>query len=826
MTPAIRRARAPIGVRREALPWACSAVLALTAWTSVSSSASAAEAHTPAAITAVNVQELVASARQQQADGHFAEARALYQQALQREPGSEVARSELSRLDAIVSGRAQPITLDQPGEELRQQAALAESRMAIGRAELLISGSRFEDAVTILSAARVALVPYAEDAVVRAEIQRIDVLLRDSRSRELVAVDGAGRAHREDARVTAEQRAQAGTVHQRSRFQERLARVIDFEGKELYESALSACRRLISDYPSEPEASLVFKRLLAKAHEQRRLTGIEQKVELLQEVQEYVERSLIPTGFDGWTIYPDGWSGRHAVGGGLDAPTALPAWHQAILEKLATRISYNFEAQNAVEALNALAKQSGINLIVDPSVYAGGDKLVTLKAANITLEHTLDWIARLIDARWRVAKGAVYVGGTEETEPILAVYDVSDLLFAPKDQPGKLLAFNAAGSGGGAGKGGGGFNLFKSAPDNAKPAASPEDLVDLLQKAVSPETWTKPEYAITIRGTTLMVTAPPSTHLLIQEFIRSQSKLKNILVKVDARWLTVNDGYMEEIGVQWNILNGLLNLPNGQTDGFARNTQDFAHNGRLDNFMPATGFNVQPASAGTGLNLQGTLLGATQLSAILTAVERDERGLILESPSVTTVSGVRANSFFGKQFAYIADYTMGGAVGALSATLDPTIEVLNLGASLDIKPFVSADGKYVTMEFRPALATLESLFVETLLLPRFQPIGNGGNGGNGVIIGTVVILPFPLELPNVKVREVSTTITVPDGGTLLVGGFGKYLEQTMSTKIPFLGHIPFLGRLFGQRGRYSDRSKLYLLADVHVINYAELEAKL
>jgi type II secretory pathway component GspD/PulD (secretin) len=284
---------------------------------------------------------------------------------------------------------------------------------------------------------------------------------------------------------------------------------------------------------------------------------------------------------------------------------------------------------------------------------------------------------------------------------------------------------------------------------------------------------------------------------------------------------------MEEIGVRWTTLDGLLALPNGQTDGYARNTDTFAHNGSLINNLPATAFNVQPASANTGLTLHGTLLGATQLSAILTAVERDARGLILESPSVTTVSGVRANSFFGKQFAYIADYTVGGAVGALSATLDPTIEVLNLGASLDIKPFVSADGKYVTMEFRPALATLESLFVETLLVPRFLPLGNGGNGnGNGVILGNVVILPFPIELPNIKVRELSTTITVPDGGTLLVGGFGKHLEQTMSTKIPFLGHIPFLGRLFGQRGRYSDRSKLYLLADVHVINYAELEAKL
>jgi len=76
------------------------------------------------------------------------------------------------------------------------------------------------------------------------------------------------------------------------------------------------------------------------------------------------------------------------------------------------------------------------------------------------------------------------------------------------------------------------------------------------------------------------------------------------------------------------------------------------------------------------------------------------------------------------------------------------------------------------------------------------------------------------------VRSVATNIMVPDGGTILVGGFGKIIEQSMSTKIPFLGHIPFLGRLFGKRGRYSDRYQLYLMADINIINYAELEAKL
>ncbi len=75
-------------------------------------------------------------------------------------------------------------------------------------------------------------------------------------------------------------------------------------------------------------------------------------------------------------------------------------------------------------------------------------------------------------------------------------------------------------------------------------------------------------------------------------------------------------------------------------------------------------------------------------------------------------------------------------------------------------------------------------------------------------------------------RSVGTTVMVPDKGTLLVGGFGRHIDESGSSKLPFLGHIPYLGRLFGRRGRYSDRSQLYLLVTVNIITYDEAEAKL
>jgi type II secretory pathway component GspD/PulD (secretin) len=802
------------------------------------------------ASAAVTTDALIAQAQAAQAAGDLVAARELLRTAIQREPGSAAARSALVSVDSQMAGTPTHLDGDPAGGDVRMQASLAEARMQVSRAELLAAGNRFEDAIVLLSQSRVLLLPYAEAASVRDEAQHIDGLLTAYRERHLVTNDQAARDQRLSARLAAEARLKQSLRSDAAQLEERIARVKELDGKGFIESALASCRKLVDIYPGNQRVEQLYASLIARSHVKRELSIAEQREELLQETQERLERSLIPSGFDGWPSFPTDWDERHTQRGNLEAPIALEPWEQAINEKLSTRLSFNVVEQNAVEMLTALAKQSGINLIVDPSVFASGDVVVTLKANDITFRNALSWICRLANTQWYVDRGAVYVGGKQESNPILAVYDVSELIFVPKDQAGKNLAFAgpAAGTkGGGAGGAGGGFNLFAGKMDEAAaPAITPEDLVDLIQKAVTPTVWQNEGYGITIRGTTLMVTAPRSTHLLIQEFIRSQANQKSQLVRVTARWLTVKDGYMEEIGVDWRsdrfatpdaISPTPLQIPNGAPHaslggtGYHSITNQFDNSGSLVNNLPAQASTpTTSALANSGLNLQAMLINQTLASTIISAVERNTKGSILEAPEVVTMSGVRANTFMGRQYAYIGDYQAAPPAGTLDGTLDPDIGVLNLGAVLDIKPYVSADGKYVTMEFRPAIVSLESVFLETITTQRFVPTGfvpGGGNGnGNGTITGQIVINNFGLELPNVLVREVSTQIMVPDGGTILVGGFGKVIEQTMSTKIPFLGHIPFLGRLFGKRGRYSDRYQLYLLADIQIINYAELEAKL
>ena len=201
---------------------------------------------------------------------------------------------------------------------------------------------------------------------------------------------------------------------------------------------------------------------------------------------------------------------------------------------------------------------------------------------------------------------------------------------------------------------------------------------------------------------------------------------------------------------------------------------------------------------------------------MLTAAETTTRARVVQAPSVTTINGVRANVFVGNETSYISDYEIS------SSNLDPKISNLTTGVSLDVKPFVSADRRYVTLDFRPAV-TSATFFVETINAPR-PGILNNGDGRNP--LQPIPVVAYPLELPNLTVREAGTTLTVPDRGSALIGGFSKALTQSTGTRVPFLGDVPYLGRLFGRRGTYSEHDRLYLLATLTIISYDEQEAKL
>jgi general secretion pathway protein D len=149
----------------------------------------------------------------------------------------------------------------------------------------------------------------------------------------------------------------------------------------------------------------------------------------------------------------------------------------------------------------------------------------------------------------------------------------------------------------------------------------------------------------------------------------------------------------------------------------------------------------------------------------------------------------------------------GGAVGS---TITYTVETLPFGPALDVIPYVSADGYSVQMTIIPTLT--EFLGYDTSgAASAFISQAQGSSGGT-----LTAILP----LPNSRVRQITTTAVVWDGQTIVLGGL--ITENTTKTKdkVPVLGDLPMLGRLFRSESSFRKKKNLLIFVTPTIIDPA------
>jgi hypothetical protein len=645
-------------------------------------------------------------------------------------------------------------------------------------------------------------------------IRRLDELLKEALERREQQNAMAVRELRQRSQDAAQLVSQKAQAEGRSIFSARVERIVSVQQKGLYELALGQARLLVKDFPANAKALALYDNLLALVYDERELSIEQRKVYLEKEVFERIHQALIPNGIDGFPIFPQDWERRsNRLLTGLDAIAGLPQWQVALMDRVSERIDFiDFIDTEPLEALAFIAERTGINIVPSSEMQSGTFPPITLQARGMRVDNIITWICRQMGSNWSFRRKAIMVDNDEFDDPELRIYDVSEALFPIPDFEGPDLgAMQLVSNGGGTGGAGGGFDLFGGGDAGGEDLVGPEDLIDLIREAVSPDAWENPDYGIQVHsGDFLIVNAPPQIHGLIQDFIKAQLGVNRTMVHTEMRWLRIEDHYLEEIGVDWGgpnsaLLNGGPLASNGFRQGNANS--NVASVGTIVNRLPQTAMDIAPSIAGSGLNLQVLSLGSTYLRAILTAVERNGRGRFVSSIDLTTMNGQQAHAMFMRQVAYISDYEVDGGF------LDPVISTVNVGDILDIRPLVSADRKYVTMDIRPVNSTVQ-FFTERFSF--FTAVG-----GN-----FIVVAQFPIELPNSQINTAGTRVMVPDGGSIMVAGFVDALNQTAQSSVPLLGHVPFIGRLFGKRGRYAQNTKLYLTATVDIILYDEEEALL
>jgi type II secretory pathway component GspD/PulD (secretin) len=121
---------------------------------------------------------------------------------------------------------------------------------------------------------------------------------------------------------------------------------------------------------------------------------------------------------------------------------------------------------------------------------------------------------------------------------------------------------------------------------------------------------------------------------------------------------------------------------------------------------------------------------------------------------------------------------------------------------------------------RPQLANLIDLKSFTFQTGTSAAAATGGLGAvvSAAPTGTI-------QQPELQITEVKTTVTVPDGGTLLLGGQTVAGELEKEIGVPVLSKIPFLKRLFTNRSMAKDEQVLLILVKPTILITREIEQK-
>jgi general secretion pathway protein D len=351
-------------------------------------------------------------------------------------------------------------------------------------------------------------------------------------------------------------------------------------------------------------------------------------------------------------------------------------------------------------------------------------------------------------------------------------------------------------------------------------------LVKLIQETVDPTSWRDAGGSVgAVRALNgqLIVTQTPENQRALVNLLEQLRETRAIQITIEARFLSVSKSFLEDVGFDMDIVFNAENPDKFSPINVLQNSTGITSG-------PTTGIPGSISSKLTGgdtpltaLTLGGTYLDNFQVNFLLQATQAAQTSTTLTAPRVTLFNGQRAYVLVATQRAYVSN--LDAVVGNNTATFEPEISVVESGVLLDVQATVSADRKYVTMTLRPQLAQLLNIFNFTFQSQGTVPAGGGVPIGGVVVGGGATPGAGIVQQPELQLTEVRTTVSVPDGGTLLLGGQTLAGETEIEAGVPILSKIPFLKRLFTNRSMAKDEVVLLILVRPTIIIQREQEQR-
>jgi type IV pilus assembly protein PilQ len=419
-------------------------------------------------------------------------------------------------------------------------------------------------------------------------------------------------------------------------------------------------------------------------------------------------------------------------------------------------INLNVVNADIRDILNYITEQYGVNFVIDKSVK---NVPVTVNVSDVPWNIALDSILQSQDLGVQVNGPILRVAdrNTLATEAVVAQriresqLDSSPLYtefirlnYACAGACGSQTSFQGGTTGGGGGGGGGGD----------------QGILGVVKKRLS----RRGAVEVDNRSNTLIITD-------VRENIDAIRQLILLLdnpepqVEIEARIVIASRNFSRDLGAQ---LSALILGRNGESGGFSTlpnpttGTDTGGNNGLPSPVNVQPNGSLQSQLANSVLGLTTGLIGTAQINLLITAGENKGQAKTIATPRVTTLNNRKAEIESGTQIPIVT--TQPGTAGTAVAL---TTEYVSVPLRLEVTPQITDVGTVVL-----------DIVAENNSVGRL--IGAGG-------------------VPAINTQRMKTYVTVPDGGTTVVGGALLDAEGEDQFRTPGLSQVPLLGNLFKRK---------------------------
>jgi len=350
-----------------------------------------------------------------------------------------------------------------------------------------------------------------------------------------------------------------------------------------------------------------------------------------------------------------------------------------------------------------------------------------------------------------------------------------------------------------------------------------ETIQDYLDRVLPPQEGRRIVYDET--SGTLTITDTPSNHKIIRRLL-DIIDVAPPQVMIKTSFVETNLTDISELGVEWywyrrpklheDTLDALqvgnspfFFNPDNRTlsDGITWPVSDPEY-GRPGRCFPRE-------RKGLDIFIGKTTYSGSYLRAHLHALQQQGKINVLSAPQVTTLSGQMANMQAIRTIPYVSDVELENQGSAQYPiwVLNVTASEKDIGISLEATPYVSEGSKYITLDLHPQVDVLIDQRSIRPPMTTVQDVYIFDDEGNLVdIVPSSVYIPGPsheIGWPVVDTRSTQASVVVKSGETIVLGGMIREEENIIKKKIPLLGDIPLLGRLFSHD--YTKKEKKNLL---------------